>query len=297
MVAYLQTLNNSENNQKIQEVTAMLYHNLCLFPETKRYPNHESQMVEMNENSVVFDSRFESGNLHQAYKVSENEYNLLIDFDIINDQYSQWFLFAAKNVKKDLKVKFNIINLIKDNSEYTLETQPVIFSEAKYNHHKQGWHRNCQDITYSKSPYIKLQANSFQNLITPETAAQMNSPIKSASSFYKLSFSYTFHEAYDTVYFSQSFPYTYTDLQKYLEKMQKSRRSSGIVELTSLGKTPIGNDIFCLTITENIKSKEVVQHGSKEGIVITSRIHPGESPASYVIKGIMDLLTSEHKFA
>lgn len=40
--------------------------------------------------------------------------------------------------------------------------------------------------------------------------------------FYTLSFSYTFKYENDTVYFSQCYPYTYSDLKLYLEKIKKN---------------------------------------------------------------------------
>jgi len=31
-------------------------------------------------------------------KVNNNEYNLIIDFDFLNDSYSEWFYFAVANI-------------------------------------------------------------------------------------------------------------------------------------------------------------------------------------------------------
>ena len=32
----------------------------------------------------------------------------------------------------------------------------------------------------------------------------------------------------------------------------------------------------------------------KRAIVLTGRIHPGETPASWIMKGVLEFLTSEH---
>jgi hypothetical protein len=37
---------------------------------------------------LLFDSRFESGNLRRVYKMAEDEYNLILDFDLMTDYYT-----------------------------------------------------------------------------------------------------------------------------------------------------------------------------------------------------------------
>jgi hypothetical protein len=38
--------------------------------------------VDDNDKTLVFESRFESGNLAMAYKITDNEYNLILSNDI-----------------------------------------------------------------------------------------------------------------------------------------------------------------------------------------------------------------------
>ena len=64
-----------------------------------------------------------------------------------------------------------------------------------------------------------------------------------------------------------------------------------------LCKTVIGNEIYCLTITDNMEHYNSAAHEHKQGVVFMARVHPGESNSSYAMKGILDLLTSQHKFA
>lgn len=66
--------------------------------------------MEINETTLLFNSAFESGNLRNVYKVkfikfvkyvdkvNNFEYNLIIDFDFMNDCYSEWFYFAVANI-------------------------------------------------------------------------------------------------------------------------------------------------------------------------------------------------------
>jgi len=71
-----------------------------------------------NDNTLVFESRFESGNLRRALLVSDNNYNLILKYDYSTTTYTQWYYFKISNVRKDLRYKFNIINLIKPDSSY-----------------------------------------------------------------------------------------------------------------------------------------------------------------------------------
>lgn len=41
-----------------------------------------------------FDSRFECGNLLYAYRVNENEYDLVLQNDTNTKGYNQWFYFS-----------------------------------------------------------------------------------------------------------------------------------------------------------------------------------------------------------
>ena len=51
-----------------------------------------------------------------------------------------------------------------------------------------------------------------------------------------------------------------------------------------------GNRVYYLTITAPTYDEEVRR---KKGIVITARVHPGETPSSWTMKGIIDFLTGE----
>lgn len=58
-----------------------------------------------------------------------------------------------------------------------------------------------------------------------------------------------------------------------------------------LCKTLGGNRVDLLTITEKGGSQEEV--AKRKGVVLTARIHPGESNGSFVMKGIIEFLTAE----
>lgn len=76
------------------------------------YPESESDQT------LVFESRFESGNLLAAIKVADNEYDLILQNDINTYGHTQWYFFRVSNTTRGSKVKFNMINLAKNDSLY-----------------------------------------------------------------------------------------------------------------------------------------------------------------------------------
>lgn len=68
---------------------------------------------------LVFDSRFESGNLRKAAKVNNIEYNLWLENDFNTKGHTQWYCFkVVYQADKPAKIQFNILNLAKTYSLY-----------------------------------------------------------------------------------------------------------------------------------------------------------------------------------
>ena len=94
--------------------------------------------------------------------MSDQEYNLLMQNDINTNGHTQWFFFQVKNTRKDLTVKFNIMNFTKPDSLFNFGMKVSIYSQAKANlsdsaecghegrnpHQKQGWFRGGEKISY-----------------------------------------------------------------------------------------------------------------------------------------------------
>lgn len=70
-----------------------------------------------NDKTLVFESRFESGNLAAAVKINENDYHLLLQNDVNTSGHTQWFFFRTTNNKIG-QTRFNMLNLCKPDSLY-----------------------------------------------------------------------------------------------------------------------------------------------------------------------------------
>ena len=106
------------------------------------YPDGET------DNTLVFESRFESGNLLASMKVSDNEYDMFLQNDINTNGHTQWYFFRVSNTKRGLKVKFNFNNLSKSDSLYNEGMRILAFSVKSKKDKNLGWHRIGSDISY-----------------------------------------------------------------------------------------------------------------------------------------------------
>lgn len=138
------------------------------------------------------------------------------------------------------------------------------------------WYRDGTDIAYFKNNFKRDGKYGLEKF------------------HYTFTFTYTFPHDKDTVYFAYSLPYTYTDLCEDLDIMMADKRISTFVSRNTLCRTLAGNKCEYLTITsrENT-SVDDPDRINKKGVVISARVHPGESVASWMMKGVIDFLVSD----
>lgn len=76
------------------------------------------------------------------------EYDLVLHPDINTRGHTQWFYFAVSNTRRGAKYKFNIINLMKDDSLYSGSggMLPLVHSERDLAATGRGWHRRGQQV-------------------------------------------------------------------------------------------------------------------------------------------------------
>ncbi len=63
--------------------------------------------------TLVFESRFESGNLQQAVQAGDWEYRLTLRPDLRTVRHTQWFYFRIANTRAGRTYVFEITNLMK----------------------------------------------------------------------------------------------------------------------------------------------------------------------------------------
>jgi len=83
-----------------------------------------------------------------AIKVSDNEYDLVLQNDINTNGHTQWYFFRVANTVAGQKIKFNMINLLKPDSLYNYGMRILCFSEKLKDKEDVGWHRVGENISY-----------------------------------------------------------------------------------------------------------------------------------------------------
>jgi hypothetical protein len=228
--------------------------------DTKPFMSREAYYTPLSDDdlTLVFDSRFESGNLRRAIQVYTYEYDLILKPDTRSRGHTQWFFFSVANTRANSTVRFNLINLLKTSSLYNCGMQPLMYSEAS----GQGWRRVGTEVCY-------FQSNLQQ---------------RSGGNYFTLTFTVDIQHDHDTLYFAHNYPYTVTMLTQHLDAItHKTDRLNRKALCTTEG----GNVVELLTVTSFAETDSLK---GRKGVVLMSRVHPGESNSSWMMKGIIDFL-------
>lgn len=181
-------------------------------------------------------------------------------------------------------VRFNILNFSKHDSLYTQGMRPVLFSQHAAMSQGRGWERCGHNIKYHPT-----NVGYFGRLLGEGKGAW-------SIGLHTLSFTLTFERPRDVCFLAYCYPYTYSDLQRHLDGHMRQQAHKALAERclrrTLLCKTLAGNLCDLLVITSPCRRLERLQQ--RPAVILTGRVHPGESNASYVMKGVIDFLLSSH---
>ncbi|XP_067292754.1 cytosolic carboxypeptidase 4 isoform X3 [Pseudorasbora parva] len=237
--------------------------------------------TDMCPSSLQFFSKFESGNLRKAIQVRSYEYDLILNADVNSSAHCQWFYFEVSGMVAGMPYRFNIINCEKGNSQYNYGMQPVLYSVREALEGRPHWVRSGSEICYYRNHFCPTRGQT--------------------SSFYTLTFTVTFRHDDDVCYLAYHYPYTHTTLQTHLKMLEKSVDPRKVFfRQQNLCDTLAGNSCSLVTITACPTSrawKHLHQLRNRPCVVLTARVHPGESNASWVLKGTLEFLCSSDPVA
>uniref|UniRef100_A0A452I7R3 Cytosolic carboxypeptidase 2 n=1 Tax=Gopherus agassizii TaxID=38772 RepID=A0A452I7R3_9SAUR len=217
--------------------------------------------------TLLFESRFESGNLQKAVQVGPYEYELTLRMDLYTSKHTQWFYFQVRNTRKGITYRFSIVNLMKPKSLYSMGMKPLLYSQRDAQTHGVGWRREGGDIRYYRCSSEEGQA------------------------MYCLTWTVCFPHDHDTCYFAHFYPYTFSDLQRYLLAVASDPVRSQYCKLRVLCSSLAGNTVYLLTITS--PSQNPTATATKKAVVLSARVHPGETNGSWVMRGFLDFILSD----
>ncbi|XP_018315689.1 cytosolic carboxypeptidase-like protein 5 isoform X2 [Mycetomoellerius zeteki] len=216
------------------------------------------------------------------------EFNLWTKHDCHDTQFQNnnrtWFYFGVKSSRPSVSVKFNIVNLNKQVKMFSQGMCPVFKIVPGHLH----WERIRERPTYT----VDQKGNDFT-----------------------LSFLYYTPENSKAItYFAFTYPFSYTDLQNYLRKIDVRMEKRSVMctddiyyhrecAIKSLEDRRL--DILTISSYHNIsmeredrlnnmfpeKSEErPYKFRDKKVIFISARVHPGETPSSFVLNGFLNFL-------
>lgn len=257
--------------------------------EKTQIKQHNS--IEFIEERLIFDSNFDSGNLVSVQKVNEQSYNLIIaedceDLGIKTESFRVWFYFRVRNLQKDIQITFTIKSLSKLLKGTLLKGHCPVY-------HVDGTNDGAE---YDRK-WVKLNRNDNNvNFIEDANGLDLN-------------FSFTLKEL-ETVYFAYTYPWSYNDNLVFIKGLQLSLKKNKWIYFNceTIIKSLEQRKIHYLTLTSNknqIPLKEKTIHKylfknnpdkrpfifvDKKYIVISARVHPAETPASFALQGAIDFL-------
>ncbi|XP_060770750.1 cytosolic carboxypeptidase 2 isoform X2 [Neoarius graeffei] len=250
----------------VDSATKMSYFTRSRVGGSRRHIKNFTSSADSQETPTLsFESRFESGNLQKAVKIGHYDYELTLRNDMYTTKHTQWFYFRVKNTKAGVTYRFTIINLMKSSSLYETGMRPLLYSEHGAWLKGEGWHRAGNNIRYYR-----------------------NQSEKEGKSLYSLTWTLEFPHENDTCYLAHCYPYTYSDLQRYLQGVVSDPARAMYCKVRVLCRSLAGNSVYVLTITAPCGTWQ--ERRNRRAVVVTARVHPGETNGSWMMQGFLDFL-------
>lgn len=186
--------------------------------------------------------------------------------DLYTAKHTQWFYFRVQNTRQEPLYRFTIANMAKPKSLYGQGLRPLFYSQQDAQSRGVGWRRVGTDVCYYRG-------------------GAGEPPL------FRLSWTVRFPHDGDTCFFAAGYPYTYSDLGRYLRALAADPVRSRYCTVQALCHSLAGNTVPLLTITGPGGT------AGKRAVVLSARVHPGESGSSWAMRGFLDFLLSPHEDA
>lgn len=227
---------------------------------------------------LLFFSDFDSGNLARVLKTTCTSFELWVSPDAYAKGYNNyrvWFYFGVRGLHAGTQVQFTIMNLSCLRLFAWDEYRPVCRALPS----APEWQRVSSEVTYE-----------------PNYAG-----------YYRLSWSYQVRSADNDLFFAFTVPYPYCEILKSVHFFSTVCPRDSVFLREILSYSLDHRPIELLTISHKsnfLEEREAVVPGAfptgqrvcrkakKPIVFISARVHPGETPGSFVLDGFLQALLS-----
>jgi hypothetical protein len=283
------------------------------------------------EHSLSFDSEFESGNLMRAVQRGDANYDLFLRGDMHTLGNCQWFYFAVANTHPaalvrlseqgvqvpPVRARFNLMNFTKPDSLFNMGMRPVLYSCKDAQSKGAGWMRAGTDISYYCSPF--LRNNSAGEGAAYYYTLSFTMEFMNASDTYLIAYCYpyTYTDYCLQINNLLRMPGANDIIRRSLLTKTLGGVNCDLLVITDFkcgadGIGPIDMSVLEESSTPGAswggqrrpsvaRAASVASSGGfgssgsklKPALVVSARVHPGETPASWMMSGMLDYLCSD----
>ena len=301
-------INNLSNNLTINQINNNKQNSNNNIPLIKNKEKEQTNyLTNKNQTTFKYDtvtltSEYNSGNMCNSKKISEDTYNVYISADCQDREldhqiatYKVWFNFAVQStITREINI--NIVNLNNFLKVYRSGYQ-ICIRELNYNQEPKDFENSYnlnEEIYWKRYGNFTASVDKENHLI--------------------LKIKYKF-ESMKYVYFAFCFPFSYDKNNAFLNYLDNKINNNDLSkiyfhnEVLIQSKEKRNVNLITITSKDNIIKNQIEQNliglfpnknrcnktlHDKPIIFISARVHPGETPGSHMMNGILKLLTDEN---
>ena len=240
-------------------------------------------------------------------RVADNEYELTVRHDTNNPRHRLWFYFKVTNARAGQRVLIHMVNFSKTKSLYRDGMSPLVRSSSSAT-----WERiHPKSVFYYKQKDRPTKRRDDDAAVEDDGRDSPEDGEGGKKTPCVLSIVYTF-DTKEAHWFSYSYPFGYTTQQHILDALE--RRRLPYVKRELLCRTLQNRRCDVLTIGDDVSdaagaatdaatdagaapcppAASVTRDGRRRSVVmITCRVHPGETPCSHTLRGFIDFVTGD----
>ncbi|KAJ9473323.1 Cytosolic carboxypeptidase 6 [Diplonema papillatum] len=250
-------------------------------------------------NGLTFTDEFDSGNLLKVDPGgTADEYVCTARCDCQGTRYanpalSSWFYFEITGGLRGQTISIAVRNMNPQPRLYENDMRPVFKRKGTGT-----WQRIARRVrtTLPASPKGSSQPYDAMKKVPLSAAAAYAATTTSPATtpeYFTIRWEHTF-EGEESVRFAFTYPYSLTDFDRSASLWAADAEKNGVIfERSSIGKSVENRDVTLLKITGNRGTE-----ARKRIVLLSARVHPGETPGSYMLHGLIDfLLKSDHPSA